>query len=274
MKRCKAILGIGVALFLLVACGGETPTPTTLVEPTAEAVPVETEELTAAPVPEEAPLYLAIIWHQHQPVYFKDPETGIYQKPWVRLHAAKDYVDMAAILDEYPDIRATFNLTPSLLRQLVDLESGAQDLYWVHTLVPAAELTADQKAFILRRFFDINPRIIARFPRYQQIAADRENNENWDAQTWLDLQVLFNLGWTDPAWLEEEPLAGLVAQGRGFVEADKTTVLDEHARLVAQVIPLHRRLQDEGQIEVTMTPFFHPILPLLLDSDLAGRGPD
>jgi alpha-amylase/alpha-mannosidase (GH57 family) len=283
MKGRKAILSMGVALLFLVACGRETPTPTPeaptpppqaitptpIGEPTAETVPVQTEEPTAEPAPEEAPLYLAIIWHQHQPVYFKDPETGIYQKPWVRLHAAKDYVDMAAILEAYPDIRVTFNLTPSLLRQLMDLESGAQDLYEVHTLIPAAELTDDQKTFIVSRFFDINPKIIARFPRYQQIAGDRDNSADWDPQTWLDLQVLFNLGWTDPAWLEEEPLAGLVAQGRDFAEEDKSTVLGEHADLVAQVIPLHRRLQDEGQIEVTMTPFFHPILPLLLDSDLA-----
>jgi alpha-amylase/alpha-mannosidase (GH57 family) len=218
----------------------------------------------------EKPLYLAIIWHQHQPLYFKDPATGIYQKPWVRVHAAKDYVDMAAMLEQYPDIQVTFNLTPSLLRQLLDLESGAMDLYQVHTEIPAAGLTDEQKDFIRSRFFDINPKIIARFPRYQQIANDRGNSDNWDTQTWLDLQVLFNLGWTDPDWLAEEPLASLVAQGRDFTEEDKATVLNEHAHLVAEVIPLHKRLQDEGRIEVTMTPFFHPILPLLLDSNLAS----
>jgi alpha-amylase/alpha-mannosidase (GH57 family) len=218
----------------------------------------------------EEPLYLAIIWHQHQPLYFKDPETGVYQKPWVRVHAAKDYVDMAAMLEQYPDIQATFNLTPSLLRQLLDLENGAVDLYQVHTEIPAAELTDEQKDFIRSRFFDINPKIIARFPRYQEIADDQENSDNWDTQTWLDLQVLFNLAWTDPDWLAEEPLASLVAQGRDFAEEDKATVLNEHLRLVAKVIPLHKRLQDEGRIEVTMTPFFHPILPLLLDSNLAS----
>jgi len=218
----------------------------------------------------EEPLYLAIIWHQHQPLYFKDPATGVYQKPWVRLHAAKDYVDMAAMLEQYPDIQVTFNLTPSLLRQLLDLESGAKDLYAVHTVIPAAALTDEQKDFIRNRFFDINPKIIARFPRYQEIADDRENSDNWDTQTWLDLQVLFNLAWTDPDWLAEEPLTSLVAKERDFAEGDKAIVLKEHARLVAEVIPLHKRLQDEGRIEVTMTPFFHPILPLLLDSNLAS----
>jgi alpha-amylase/alpha-mannosidase (GH57 family) len=189
----------------------------------------------------------------------------------VRLHAAKDYVDMAAMLEQYPDIQVTFNLTPSLLRQLLDLEGGAVDLYRVHTEVPAAQLTKEQKDFIRSRFFDINPKIIARFPRYQQIADDRANSANWDTQTWLDLQVLFNLAWTDPDWLAVEPLASLVAKGRNFGEEDKATILAEHDRLVAEVIPLHKRLQEQGRIEVTMTPFFHPILPLLIDTTLARQ---
>jgi len=188
----------------------------------------------------------------------------------VPVQASKDYVDMAAILEQYPDIQATFNVTPSLLRVLLDLENGTVDLYQVHTEIPAVELTDEQKGFIIRRFFDINPKIIARFPRYQEIANDRNNSNDWNAQTWLDLQVLFNLGWTDPDWLAEEPLASLVEKGRDFAEDDKTVVLKEHVRLVAEVIPLHKRLQDEGRIEVTMTPFIHPILPLLLDSNLAS----
>ncbi len=262
-----------LALFL-AACEQATPTPE---PPAPTATPVSTPT-EAPPTPEPSPtappetgqpLYLSIIWHQHQPVYFKDPETGVYAKPWVRLHAAKDYVDMAAILEKHPTIQVTFNLTPSLLKQLLDLEAGAQDLYEVHSLVPAQELTDQQKAFIQARFFDINPKIIARFPRYQEIAADRANWQNWDDQTWQDLQTLFNLAWTDPDWLAQEPLAGLVAKGRDFTPEDVRTVLAEHRRLIGEVIPLHRRLQDAGRIEITTTPFYHPILPLLVDTNLA-----
>ncbi len=283
-KRWSLLLVIVWIVGLLAACGTPEATPTpqpvpptvTAVSPTAQptakpaatSTAVDTAEPTTAPA--ENPLYLSIIWHQHQPIYFKDPATGIYQKPWVRVHAAKDYVDMAAILEKYPNIRATFNLTPSLLRQLQDLAADAKDLYQVHTEIPAADLTGEQKAFIQARFFDTNSKIIARFPRYQQIANDRDNSANWDTQTWLDLQVFFNLAWTDPDWLAEEPLAGLVAKGQSFAEEDKAIVLGEHARLVAEVIPLHKQLQDEGRIEVTMTPFFHPILPLLVDSNLAS----
>jgi alpha-amylase/alpha-mannosidase (GH57 family) len=286
VKRTTVLLALFIVFVLLVTACGVQPTPqptelptaqpTTLPTsqptsaPTAQPTTLPTSQPTAQPEVEGEPLYLAIIWHQHQPLYFKDPETGVYQKPWVRLHAAKDYVDMAATLEKYPDVQATFNLTPSLLRQLLDLQAGAKDIYQVYTEIPADQLTDEQKTFIHDRFFDINTRIIARFPRYQEIAGDRDNWESWDTQTWRDLQVLFNLAWTDPDWLAEEPLAALVAKGQDYVEADKKVVLDEHARLVAEVIPLHKRLQDEGRIEITTTPFFHPILPLLLDSDLAA----
>jgi alpha-amylase/alpha-mannosidase (GH57 family) len=274
-RQSRILIVLLVFTLALAACGQPSPTPVPTATPDPTATPATQPTAAPAPTPTaaphaaETPLYLSIFWHQHQPVYFKDPATGVYQKPWVRLHAAKDYVDMAAILEDYPGIAAAFNLTPSLLRQLQDLENGAKDLYQVYTEIPAAELTDEDKQFVESRFFDINPKIIARFPRYQTLADDRANRANWTTQDWLDLQVLFNLGWTDPDWLAQEPLAGLVAQGQDFAEADKVTVLAEHARLVAEVIPLHQRLQDAGQIEITTTPFFHPILPLVLNTDLA-----
>lgn len=274
MKLKSVLLTVVLLLSMLAACGTEiapTPEPTNppTSQPTSPPTAQPTPEPTAPPLTKEPPLYIAIIWHQHQPVYFKDPETGIYSKPWVRVHATKDYVDMAAILEQYPDVHATFNLTPSLLRQLDDLASGTRDLYWIKTEIPADQLTDEDKAFICDRFFDTNPKVIARFARYQEIADDRENSDIWDTQTWRDLQVLFNLAWTDPDWLAQEPLKPLVDQGRNFAEEDKTVVLNEHQRLVEEVIPVHKKLQQAGQIEVTMTPYTHPILPLLIDTTLA-----
>ena len=134
-------------------------------------------------------------------------------------------------------------------------------------------MTDAQKQFILDRFFDTNRRIVARFPRYQELLDLRDNSDApltaYSADDFRDLQLLFNLAWTDPDWLAEEPLASLVEKGEGFSEEDKTLVLDEHLRLVNEVIPLHRELQDAGQIEITTTPFAHPILPLLVNTDLA-----
>jgi alpha-amylase/alpha-mannosidase (GH57 family) len=276
MKR--RVIWIALVIMLLGACAAPEltaePTQPTGAEPTF--VPTETEEIVEPGkrgplVIEEHKLYVAIIWHQHQPVYFKDPETGIYEKPWVRVHAAKDYLDMVAILEEYPQIHATYNITPSLIRQLDDISAGAKDLYWVHAEIPAEELSDDQKQFILDRFFDINPKIIDRFPRYQELSRARgeEALTTWTAQDFRDLQVLFNLAWTDPDWLINEPLSSLVAKGEGFTEEDKVVVFEEHMRLVQEVIPFHAELQRAGQIEVTMTPYAHPILPLLVDSDLA-----
>ena len=74
-------------------------------------------------------LYLNLVWHQHQPLYYKD--AGVVTRPWVRVHATKDYYDMAAMLRQYPDVHVTFNLTPVLIRQLDELAAGTKDVYQV-----------------------------------------------------------------------------------------------------------------------------------------------
>lgn len=270
------------AIFMLLgACAA--PSAEDVPTATLESQPASTAEPTSEPTPEalvleDGKLYVAVIWHQHQPVYFKDPDTEVYQRPWVRVHASKDYLDMAAMLQDYPEVKATFNLTPSLIRQLDDFDAGAKDLYWIHTEIPAEELTREEKTFLLERFFDTNREIIARFPRYQELLEGRDELgidqavSAWADADFRDLQVLFNLAWTDPAWLAEAPLAELVSQGENFQEEDKEVVLEEHLRIIREVIPLHAEMQRSGQIEVTMTPFAHPILPLLVDSNLAAPG--
>ncbi len=288
----KLLLILIIVLLTQVACSEEAPAPTSAPEPTeatvselaeepeeavspTEALEEEVEEETAviATSDGEDPIYLAIIWHQHQPVYFQDPETGDFAKPWVRAHATKDYVDMAATLAEYPDVKATFNITPSLIRQLLALSEGAKDRYWTLTEIPADQLTDDDKQFILDRFFDTNRGIIERFPRYQELLLKRDTSDDplsaYTTEDFRDLQLLFNLAWTDPDWLAEEPLASLVAKESGYSEEDKQIVLNEHIRLINEVIPIHRDMQDAGQIEITMTPYAHPILPLLMSTDLA-----
>jgi len=258
LRRLSLILLIGL---LLGAC---QPTPTQI--PAYEDV-----------------IYLSIVWHQHQPLYYKDPDTGIYAKPWVRVHATKDYYDMAAMVEEYPDVHVTFNLTPSLIEQLEDFVAGAKDEYWVLAEKPAAELSDEEKLDILRYFFDANwNNQIGIFPRYQALLDKRGTDasaetlaaaaERFTEQDFRDLQVWFNLAWFDPDFLAQEPLRGLVEKGQGFTEADKQVVFDETRRILAQVLPLHARLQRAGQIEVTMTPYAHPILPLLYATDLAQVG--
>ncbi len=216
-------------------------------------------------------LYVNLIWHQHQPLYPKDAD-GVVSRPWVRVHATKDYYDMAAMVADYDGLNVTFNLTPVLLLQLEDILDGARDLYWVKTEIPADQLGDEDKDFILARFFDINPRIIDRFPRYRELRDLRDAGTEYTTEDWRDLQLLWNLGWTDPRFLAEEPLAGLVAKGRDFTEEDKATVLGVHLEIVGKVVDVHTRLWDEGVIEVTTTPLAHPILPLIGDTDQALFG--
>lgn len=257
----RLTFGLSVLVIAAVACTRTTGSTTTATSPAG------TSTTTAArPDPH---FYLNLIWHQHQPRY---PllEDGTVSRPWVRVHATKDYYDMAALVSEYPNVKVTFNLTPILLLQLEELVNGTKDIYWTMTEVPAEDLTGAQTDFIRARFFDVNPQIIERFPRFQELSEARDTDFSPDDLR--DLQVLFNLAWTDPGFLAQEPLASLVAKGEGFTEEDKAVVMAEHLRIISEVIPLHTRLWNEGRIEVITTPLAHPILPLISDTSLATVG--
>ena len=275
-KLLPLILSLSLLLSMLAACQPQTPTPT-VSAPTAAptAAPTEVE-----PMNNEV-LYVNITWHQHQPIYYQD-EDGVYTRPWVRAHATKDYLDMAEKVAQYPDVHVTFNFTPSLIRQLNELAAGAKDIYWVLGEKEVSELTTEEKRFILERFFDANwDNIIARYPRYQALLDQRGGTdaESIDAalasfsdQDFLDLQVWFNLAWFDPTYLAEEPLLALVEKGENFDQADKQIVFDQALKVVQEVIPYHAELQRQGQIEVTTTPYAHPILPLIYNNQLALIG--
>lgn len=261
--RSRVIVGLVVGSLLAVACTTTDTADTTLPSPTTTVVRDE-------PLDPDG-FYLMLMWHQHQPLYPHDAD-GVVSRPWVRVHATKDYYDMVATVEEFPDIRVTFNLTPVLLLQLEELASGTKDLYWVFSEVAADELSDDQRRFIEDRFFDTNPRVVRQFTRYQELADKRAAGEAFSVEDYRDLQVLFNLAWTDPAFLAVEPLASLVAKGRGYAEEDKRVIFDEHLRIIREVIPVHARLWESGQIEVTTTPLAHPILPLIADTNLAAAG--
>jgi len=197
----------------------------------------------------------------------------------VRVHATKDYYDMAATVAKYPDVHLTFNLTPVLIRQLDDFVlNGAKDKYWVLSEKPAAELTSEDKEFILNRFFDANwDHIINIHPGYKALLDKRGGTtgeaiaaalKNYSEQDFRDLQIWFNLAWFDPDELAKEPLLSLVNKDGNFSEEDKTILFDQVRSILGKVIQIHKELQDKGQIEVITTPYAHPILPLLYDTNL------
>jgi len=226
-----------------------------------------------------ADVALAFLWHQHQP-YYPDDVGGENPMPWVRLHGVKDYYGMALHLLEFPEMRCTINLVPSLVRQLQGYtERGASDRFLDVTRVPADGLTQDQSLFLLDNFFMASAeQMIRPYSRYFDLYQRRALGKNTAAealrrfreQDFRDLQVWFNLTWIHPLEFERDrDLKELQKKGRGFSEEDKQFVVAKQFEILRQVLPLHRRLVDEGQIELTTTPYYHPILPLLIDKRLA-----
>ncbi|MFA5094506.1 MAG: glycoside hydrolase family 57 protein [Candidatus Omnitrophota bacterium] len=230
----------------------------------------------------DEPLYIAFVWHMHQP-YYKNTLTGETSMPWVRLHAVKDYLDMALMLRDYPGVHQTFNMVPSLMEQIEDLSGPAsrKDAAFQLSIKPAKELTEDDKQFILRNFFMANwDTMVKPFPRYYDLLMKRGRHfsreeavaaaKRFTPQDFTDLQVLFNLCWIDPMFREKDAeLAALLKKGKYFYEDDKILVLDKQLDIMREIIPTYRKLQEEGIIEVSVSPYFHPILPLLCDTDIA-----
>jgi alpha-amylase/alpha-mannosidase (GH57 family) len=217
----------------------------------------------------------------HQP-YYKDPFTGIYRLPWVRLHGTKDYLDMVRILRDFPDIRQTFNFVPSLLEQLRDyVENNATDRFLDVTLKKPSDLTESEKIFIIENFFLANwENMIKIFPRYYELLIKRgfrftkkdlQRISRYFSETDIrDLQVLFNLCWIDPMFRDEDPnLTRLIEKGRDFTEEDKKYIVSKQFEILKQIIPEYKKFKESNQIEISVTPFYHPILPLLWDTDSA-----
>jgi alpha-amylase/alpha-mannosidase (GH57 family) len=220
---------------------------------------------------------LAFLWHQHQP-YYPDDVAKENLMPWVRLHGVKDYFGMAKHLLEFPEMSCTINLVPSLLEQLHAYCDGTGTDKPLETArKPADDLSEDDALYLLETSFMANPEhMIKPLPRYHELhrrrgsGPVREALRRFSARDLRDLQVLFNLAWIHPLAFEEDAqLRELRAKGGNFTEAEKQWLLDKQMELLRQIVPLHRRLQDRGQVELTTTPFFHPILPLLLDKKLA-----
>jgi len=226
------------------------------------------------------PLYITFLWHMHQP-YYKEPERGEYLLPWTYLHAVKDYYDMAAIVDETPGARVVFNLVPSLLEQLADYAAGAAvDPYLVRGEMAPADMAEEDRLFVVGNFFSANrQRMIEPYRRYLELlmmAGDgnagkkSERIKNFREQDILDLQVWFFLSWTGVAARRRHPeLKELVDKGKNFTSDDKALLFAKQREILKEIIPLYRRLHEEGKAELALSPYFHPILPLLCDMNSA-----
>ncbi len=256
--------------------------------------------------PDGPMVHLAIIWHQHQPLY-ADPEKDFLRGPWVRLHATKDYYDMAAMLADYPDVHVTINLTSVLLRQLeefyvdrlgevVDGNAIDEDAYfekfsgrtdpWIDLLLKDTdEFTPEDEEYLIGgawNCFSISEVMIERFPEYKAL---RDKGSNFSTFEKLQLKIWFALAWFDPDFLDGDvqligggsvDLSDLVEfrdgkwfARRQFTEEDANRLVAESYKVMAAVVPAHKKLVEDGRAEIITTPYYHPILPLIHDSDIA-----
>lgn len=226
------------------------------------------------------PLQVTFLWHMHQPSY-RDPLSGSYTLPWTYLHGVKDYYDMAAIVQEIEGARVVFNLVPSLLEQIREYADGeAVDPFLSHGVMDPADMSAEQRLFVIDNFFSANrERMIDTHPRYLELryllgnghhSSTADRLRKISDRDLLDLQVWFFLAWTGEAARRRYPeLAGLITKGRDFSREDKLLLMATHRTILGEIIPLYRRLREQGKAELSVSPYFHPILPLLCDSDIA-----
>jgi len=219
----------------------------------------------------DAAVELLFLWHHHQPDY-RSPATAVARLPWVRLHAVKDYLDMALRLERHPGLRATFNFVPVLLDQLDDAVAGRGDALFDAIARPIESLEAELRAEVSRRCAAPPPRLRERWPRYAALCRKvARGGAPLDDRELGALEAWFLIAWLDPMFHGDPEVREAMAGPSGPAVAHVAPLLALHARRVAEVLPAYRRLAERGQIELSTSPYAHPILPLLVDTACARR---
>lgn len=217
-------------------------------------------------------LSIAFYWHMHQPVY-QLTTNGDYLMPWVRLHAVKDYLDMALWAKKFDRLKLNFNFVPALLDAIIDYaEKDAHDIHSRLTITPEEQLNHEDKIFILNNFFDSNYQTMIltndEYHRLYQIvqAHGTVNTEIFTNQEYADIMALFNLAWIDPSFkTSNKELKRLVKKGKNYTLEDRIEIIELQREIIRKIIPTLKKLSDKNKIEITTSPYYHPILPILLD---------
>jgi alpha-amylase/alpha-mannosidase (GH57 family) len=236
---------------------------------------------------DDSPLNIVLCWHMHQPQYC-DQISGTYQLPWTYLHATKDYIDMAAHLEAVPESRAVVNFAPVLLEQLSDyagqvngfLSEGKaiRDPLLAALASPVLPSNKEQRMELVSAFLRANElRSVKRFKPYQKLAEmagwfrDHPSGMLYVSDQFItDLLVWYHLVWMGETVRRSNKLVqDLMEKGTGFTLHDRRELLKLIGELLSSVIDRYRKLAEKGQVELSMTPYAHPILPLLLDIETA-----
>jgi alpha-amylase/alpha-mannosidase (GH57 family) len=225
-------------------------------------------------------LNLILCWHMHQPDY-RHQESGEFSLPWTYLHATKDYTDMAYHLEQNSKVKAVFNFVPILLDQLEDyteqFRSGTirDPLLRLLARESLDDLTPDERSLILDRCFRCNhTTMIEPYPAYRRLhemfrhleAQDVKPFAYLSAQYLADLLTWYHLGWIgESVRRTTELVPRLMSQASMFSYTDRRMLFELIGDLIAGLIPRYRKLSEEGRIEISTTPYYHPIAPLLID---------
>ena len=217
-------------------------------------------------------LSIAFLWHMHQPVY-QLTANGDYLMPWVRLHAVKDYLDMALWADKFDNLKLNFNFVPVLLDSIIEYaQKNAHDIHSRMLITPQENFTEEDKIYILNNFFDANYQTMIlpneEYHRLYKIAQTDESNDTsiFTNQEYADLTALFNLVWIDPSFrASNKRLKQLVEKGKNYTLDERIEILDIHRDIMKKIIPSLKKLIKNNKIEITTSPYYHPILPILLD---------
>ena len=233
-------------------------------------------DIISAGMDNQKKLSLAIYWHMHQPVYELE---GTYLMPWVRLHAVKDYLDMALFLEKFPKLKLNFDIVPALLDSIIDYtENSAQDIHSELSASDTESLTDEEKSFIINNFFIIKyETMVYKNERFRELHQKRFSSENFQisdfsAQEYSDLMAVFNLSWIDPMHYERYPrLKELWDKKSGYTKEDRIEILEIQKSIMKEIIPTYKKYIQAGRIELTASPYYHPIIPILIDVKSAAK---
>lgn len=216
----------------------------------------------------------------HQPVYrLKKDGKNLYYMPWVYLHGIREYYDVAKVIDEIEGIKIVINFVPSLIEQLQDyINDDYEDIFLEHFKKNAESLTQKEATFILENFFSINYNSKLRHSKRYLYLLDKRGSpydiekkvKRFTTQELRDLQMLFYLYNTSVTAEDEFPLLKeLKRKDHMYTEDEKAELLKVHADILKRILPLYSKLEKDGKIEITFTPYAHPISPLLINSKCA-----
>ena len=215
-------------------------------------------------------LSLAVYWHMHQPVYELE---GTYLMPWVRLHAIKDYLDMILILERFPKLKLNINIVPALIDSILDYtEKNANDIHSELTVADTNNLSDEEKSFIINNFFVTKfETMVYKNETYRYLYQKRFEKENFgrddfNAQEYADLLAVFNLVWIDPVHYSRYPrLQELWDKKICYTKDDRIEIIEIQRQIMREIIPTIKKYIAQNRVEITTSPYYHAILPILLD---------